>query len=254
MRIEGSNIFLTGASSGIGAALAAEFTRRGARVAAVSRRPVAGVALSVTADLTVAAERARAAGEVLAELGRVDILVNNAGVGVYGPSWRTPMEDMRRMFELNLFAAVDLTQRFVPGMVERRAGMVVNVASIAAKVTLPWFTLYSASKAAVEAATRGLRMELEGTGAGAMLVCPGYVKTQFQASVLGGHPPQRLAHNRHFSATAEAVARAVAEGVESGARTVLTPAAGWALVAAARLAPGVVDGRLRAMMEEAGDA
>lgn len=231
-----------------------ELTRRGGRVAAVSRRRVEGVAFCVEADLTIPAERARAAAEALAALGRVDVLVNNAGVGVYAPSWKTPMDDMRRMFELNLFAAVDLTQRFVPDMAGRKSGLVVNVASIASKVPLPWFTLYSASKAALEAFTRGLRMELHGTGVDAMLVCPGYVKTNFQAAVLGGRPPAKLAHNKRFASTAETVARTVADGIESGTRTVLTPGLGWALVAASRLAPGLVDARLRAMMEAAGDA
>ncbi|MFN0102557.1 MAG: SDR family NAD(P)-dependent oxidoreductase [Bryobacteraceae bacterium] len=253
LRIDGSNIFLTGASSGIGASLAVELARRGARVAAVSRRAASGVVVSITADLAVPAERERAAAEALSALGHVDILINNAGVGVYAPSWRTPMDDMRRMFEVNLFAAVDFTQRLAPSMLERRSGLVVNVASIASKVPLPWFTLYSASKAGLEAFTRGFRMEVQRTGVGAMLVCPGYVKTNFQASVLGGAPPPKLAHSKRFASTAETVARAVADGIESDARTVLTPALGWAFVAASRLMPRIVDARLRAMMETALD-
>ena len=253
LRIEGSNIFLTGASSGIGAALALELTRRGARVAGVARRAAAGVAVPIVADFGVPAERARAAAEALAALGRVDLLINNAGVGVYAPSWQCAMEDMRRMFEVNFFGAVDLTQRLVPGMVQQGSGMVVNVASIASKVPLPWFTLYSASKAALEAFTRGLRMELASSGVQAMLVCPGYVKTGFQGAVLGGRPPEKLVSGKRFASTAEAVALAVAEGIEKETRTVLIPAAGWALVAASRLAPGLVDGQLLAMMETAGD-
>ncbi len=251
MRIEGTHIFLTGASSGIGAALAVELTRRGARVAGVSRRPVEGAALSIPADLTRPEDRQRAVDEALNTLGHIDILINNAGVGLYAPSWQTPMDDLRRMFELNFFAAVDLVQRLTPAMAARRSGLVVNVASIASKVPLPWFTLYSASKAALEAFTRGLRMELEPSGVGAMLVCPGYVKTRFQDSVLSGTPPARLAHNKKFASPAEDVARAIADGIAAGKRTVLTPAIGWALVAAARLAPAVVDARLLAMMESA---
>lgn len=253
MRIEGSNIFLTGASSGIGAALAVELTRRGARVAGVSRRPASGgVALPIVADLAREADRERAVREATA-LGPIDILINNAGVGVYAPSWQCPMEQMRRMFEVNFFAAVDLTQRLAPSMVARGQGMVVNVASIASKVPLPWFTLYSASKAALEAYTRGLRMELTRTGVGAMLVCPGYVQTGFQSAVLGGRPPAKLVSGKRFASTADAVARAVADGIEKDTRTVLTPSLGWALVAASRLAPGLVDGQLLAMMESAGD-
>jgi len=253
LRIEGSNIFLTGASSGIGAALALELTRRGARVAGVSRRPSVAVAVSITADVGLAANRERAVAEALDALGQIDVVINNAGVGVYAPSWQCPMEELRRMFEVNFFGAVDLTQRLAPGMVARGQGLVVNVASIASKVPLPWFTLYSASKAALEAYTRGLRMELARTGVGAMLVCPGYVKTGFQGAVLGGRPPAKLVSGKRFASTAEAVAQAVADGMEKDARTVLTPSLGWALVAASRLAPGLVDGQLLAMMESAGD-
>ena len=222
-------------------------------MAGVSRRAVSGVTVSIEADLAIPSDRERAVSAALAALGRVDILINNAGVGVYAPSWRTSMDDMRRMFDVNFFAAVDLTQRLTPFMVERGSGLAVNVASIASKVPLPWFTLYSASKAALEAFTRGLRMELGATGVGAMLVCPGYVRTNFQASVLGGRPPAKLAAGKRFASTAEAVARAVADGIERDARTVMIPSSGWALVAASRLAPGLVDARLRAMMEAAGD-
>lgn len=248
MRIDGSHVLLTGASSGIGAALAVELTRRGAKVVGVSRRG------DVRADLTDAADRARAYEEVLARLGRVDILINNAGVGLYQPSWTASDELARRMFEVNFFAALDLTQRAVPAMRERGSGLVVNVASIASKVTLPWFTLYSASKAALESFTRGLRIELRGSGVGALLVCPGYVKTQFQASVLAGAVPPKLAHSKQFASTPENVARSVAEGMERNARTVLIPAlAGWAFVAASKAVPELIDARLAAMMEDGDD-
>lgn len=248
MRIDGSHVLLTGASSGIGAALAAELTRRGAKVVGVSRRG------DVRADLASPADRARAFDEARERLGRVDILINNAGVGLYQPSWRASEELVRRMFEVNFFAALDFTQRVVPAMRARGSGLVVNVASIASKVTLPWFTLYSASKAALEAFTRGLRIELRGSGVGAMLVCPGYVKTQFQASVLAGNVPPKLAHSKQFASTPEKVARAVADGMERGSRTVLVPAiAGWGFVAASKVLPRLIDGRLAAMMEDGDD-
>ena len=82
-------------------------------------------------------------------------------MGMYAPSWNAPIDDVRRMFELNFFAPLALTQLVVPHMRERRSGMIVNVGSIAGKVTLPWFTLYSASKYALGSLTDGLRMELK---------------------------------------------------------------------------------------------
>lgn len=252
MRIAGSHIILTGASSGIGEALARELDRRGAKLALVSRsRPPLGAHLFIAADLAVPAQRERAAAEALDALGHVDVLINNAGIGLYAPSWQTDMTKAMHMFEVNFFAAVDLTQRLVPRMIERRRGRIVNVASIASKVTLPWMTLYSASKAALESFTRGLRIELKNTGVGATLVCPGYVKTAFQASVIEGQPPPKLAHNKRFASTSEEVARAIAHGIERNSRTVLTPSIGWGFVAASRMAPDWLDGRLRAMMDDA---
>ena len=106
--------------------------------------------------------------------------------------------------------------------------MIVNIGSIAGKVTLPWFTLYSATKFALGSLTEGLRMELGRDGIRTMVVCPGYVSTAFQSHALVGRPPDRLLKGKKFAITAEQCAEAVARGVERDARTVVTPAVGWA--------------------------
>jgi len=243
-KLGGQHVLITGASSGIGAAVSKELERRGARIESISRRA------GIRADLALPAERAQAFDEALRRLGHIDVLINNAGAGAYAPSWRANLDEARLMFEINLFAAIDLTQRAVPGMLARKAGHIVNVASIASKVTLPWFTLYSASKAALEAFSSGLRVELRRTGVGVTLVCPGYVKTNFQSSVLSGTVPPRLAHSKRFASTPERVAAAIADGIERRARTVLIPGlAGWSFVAASKLLPSLIDARLGAMME-----
>jgi len=148
------------------------------------------------------------------------------------------------MMELNFFAALEMTQLAAPSMRARRSGMVVNVGSIAGKVTLPWFTLYSASKFALGSFTDGLRMELRQDGIHAMTVCPGYVETDFQAHVLGGAPPTSIRKSRMFKITAAQCAEAIAKGIERDARQVVTPRAGWLLVVAERLFPEIVDRRL----------
>jgi short-subunit dehydrogenase len=168
-------------------------------------------------------------------------------MGTYQPSWNIPLEDARRMMELNFFALLALTQLVVPHMRERRSGMIVNVGSIGGKVVLPWMTVYSASKYAVGALTEGMRMELRRYGIGCMLVCPGYVKTGFQRHVIAGRAPQPVEKGRRFAITAEQCATAIRRGVERGARTVVTPRAGWLLVAAARLLPGLVQARMAEM-------
>jgi short-subunit dehydrogenase len=190
-------------------------------------------------------DRRRIAEGTLAHFGRIDVLINNAGVGLYAPAYEAPMDQVRAMFELNFFAALEMAQLAGVAMRERRSGTIVNVSSIAGLVTLPWFTLYSASKYAVCSLTDGLRMELRPFGIHAMAVCPGYVRTGFQAHVLAGHAPGGLASTRdRFAITAEQCAEAIARGVERNARTVVTPRVGWLMVAGARLLPWLVDAQM----------
>ena len=250
MRIEGKVALITGASAGIGAACAAEFARAGARLSLTARTKdgleAAGGpdALVTPGDLTDEAVRTRVVERTLERYGAIDILINNAGMCLYMPSWHTPMEEARRLWELNFFALLGMTQAVAPHMRARATGMIVNVGSIAGKVTLPWFSLYSASKFAVGALTEGLRMELLGAGVRTMLVCPGYVATGFQSHVIGGHPPDRVLRGKRFAITAAACARAIRRGVERDARTVVTPRSGWLLVALMRLFPGEVERRM----------
>ena len=247
MRIDGKVTLITGASEGLGAACAAEFARAGALLSLAARseeglRRAGGPGALITAgDLTVEEARRAAVERTIARFGRIDILINNAGVGVYRPSWATPMDEARRMWELNFFAALGMAQLVAPHMRERRSGTIVNVSSIAGEFTLPWLPLYSASKSALGAWTEALRMELGLDGSHAMLVCPGYVKTEFHRHAMGGKPPGKIAAGKRFAISPEDCARAIRRGVERGARTVMAPRSGWLLVAAARLFPGVVE-------------
>jgi len=248
---------ITGGSEGIGAACAAEFRRSGARLSLTARsenklKAIGGPDAVITAgDLTEESTRQLAVKRTIARFGAIDILINNAGVGLYYPSWRTPIEEARRLMELNFFALLGMTQLVVPHMRERRAGTIVNIGSVAGKMPLPWITVYSASKYAVGALTEGMRMELKREGIHSMIVCPGYVKTDFQQHAAGGPLPEKLVQGRRFAITAEECATAIRRGVERDARTVVTPRAGWLLVAAMRLFPGFVEARLAAMNETA---
>jgi short-subunit dehydrogenase len=209
--------------------------------------------LVVAADVTDPGARENAVQRTLERFGSIDILINNAGRGLYAPSWKAPMTEVRAMFELNLFAPLEMAQLVVPHMQKRHTGMIVNVGSIAGKVALPWFTLYSATKYALGAWTDGMRMELKRYGIHTMTVCPGYVKTGFQQNVYVGKPPDRVLKGRDTIAiTAEQCARAIANGVERDARTVVTPRLGWLFVAAERLFPSLIDARMTSMHEDYG--
>jgi short-subunit dehydrogenase len=253
MRIEGKVVLITGGSEGIGAACAAEFGRSGARLSLTARsedklRAIGGPEAVITAgDLTEEVTRQRAVERTIARFGAIDILINNAGIGFYGPSWGMPLQEARRLMELNFFALFGMTQLVVPHMRARRAGMIVNIGSIAGKMPLPWLTVYSVSKYAVGALTEGMRMELKRDGIHTMIVCPGYVKTNFQQHAAGEPLPEKIVRGRRFAITAEECATAVRRGVERNARTVVTPRAGWLLVAAMRLFPGFVEARLAAI-------
>jgi short-subunit dehydrogenase len=241
---------ITGASEGIGAACAREFRKRGALLSLTARSEdklveVGGAGALVTAgNITDPEVRRRVVRRTLERFGAIDILINNAGVGLYSPACEAPLDKAHAMFELNFFAPLAMIQLIAPHMRERGAGMVVNIGSIAGKVTLPWFTLYSATKFALGSLTEGLRMELAQDGIRSMVVCPGYVSTSFQSHALVGQAPDRLLKGKRFAITPEQCAEAVARGVERDARTVVTPRIGWALIAAQRLLPAIVEAQM----------
>jgi len=206
--------------------------------------------LVVPADLTKSEDVARVAAEALARYGRIDVLVNNAGVGLYLPCWRLEPAQARALMEVNFFAPLELLRRIVPAMQRQGSGTLVNVSSVAGQVSLPWLTLYSASKAALNHLSDGLRVELRGTGIRVVAVCPGYVRTGFPQHVLAGAIPQGVARRRHLTITADQCAEAIVEGVVKGKRTVVTPRLGWLFVWAARLFPATIDGVLAGLRGE----
>jgi len=256
MRIDGKVALITGASEGIGAACAAVFAKRGARLSLVARseeklRAAGGPEAVVTAgDLTQPEVRERAVAATIERFGAIDILINNAGMGLYDPAWRAPMADARHLFELNFFAPLALAQLVAPHMRQRRSGVIVNVSSLAGRMTLPWLTLYSASKYALCSLTDGLRMELGKSGIHLITVCPGYVKTNFQDHALGGEPPPQISRGKKFAITPEQCAEAIAKGVERRARTVMAPRSNWLLILAERLFPSLVDAQMAAILED----
>lgn len=245
---------ISGGSEGVGAACARELLRRGASVSLTARTAEtlakvgpeypAGRVFTLAGDITDPAHRQRWVSDTLQHFKRIDILINNAGVGLYQPSHAADPEQVRRLFELNLLAPVDLVRLVAPGMKERRSGCIVNVGSIAGKATLPWLTLYSASKYALGSYTDGLRMELGRYGIHSMIVCPGYVNTDFQQHILAGQVPSTVKSGKWFRISAERCARDIADGIERNKRTVVTPSTGWAFVLLQRLLPGRVEKHL----------
>jgi len=169
-------VLITGCSSGYGLATAQAFLARGWRVIATMRTPrsdllPASPALRVMAlDVT----RADSIEQALAEAGTVDVLVNNAGIGLMSAFEATPMATVRELFETNTFGTMAMCQAVIPGMRERRAGVIVNVTSTATLAPYPLVAAYTASKSAIEGFTASLEHELKEFGVRVKLVEPGY--------------------------------------------------------------------------------
>lgn len=185
-------ILVTGASSGIGAALSRQFAAGGGHVAMVARRgdrlesmvrefaegPGKGVA--VVADLVESGTAVRVVEEATAKLGGpIDVLVNNAGIGEYGRFVDNPVDDLDRMMTLNVHAVVQLTRVVLPGMVERKQGRVLSIASSAAFQPTPYMAVYGATKAFVLHFSMAIWQEVRKQGVGVTCVCPGPVDTEF---------------------------------------------------------------------------
>src|SRR6202012_281618 len=178
-------ILVTGASSGLGLATANALAAAGHIVYGASRsiKNAAGTSFkTLQMDVTDDASVNAAVSQILTDEGRIDVLVNNAGNGITGPLYAMPVEEAKKQFEVNFFGVVRVSSAVLPGMIERKQGMVINIGSLAGLFGLPYQGLYSASKFAIEGYSESLRMELQYTGVKVVVITPGYLKTDFTAS------------------------------------------------------------------------
>ncbi len=227
-----STALVTGASAGIGEAIARQLAARGHGVTLVARREDRLRALAdelakkhgvraeaIAADLGGAAAREALAARI-DELGLVvEILVNNAGFGGSGAFADSDGERLVQMVELNAVALLDFQARYLPAMVDRGRGAVINIASTAAFQPIPGTATYAATKAFVLSLSEAVHEELKGTGVELTAVCPGPVKTEFAEAAGIGQAEERLPGV--FWLAAEDVATAAIKGVESGKRVVV---------------------------------
>jgi len=247
--LEGKVFIVTGASGGIGAHLATGLRFRGAKLVLTARgegkmrQASAPGDLIIAGDLTEERTRIAIVEGAAARFGKIDALINNAGRGSYYSPSAAPPDDARSLFELNFFAPLHLAQLATPYLC-RTGGTLVNVASIAGQISLPWLPVYSASKFALTSLSTAQRIELRGHGVNVMTVFPGYVDTEFQANAAGGNPPQRIAQGKRFAVSAIDCAEAILRGIEKRSRVVVTPRIGWVAVWMNRLMPAFVESRM----------
>jgi short-subunit dehydrogenase len=244
--LEGKVLIVTGASDGIGAQLAIALRKRGAKLVLNARNEARIRAAAAPGDLVLAGDlmledtRAALVRGAVERFGKIDVLINNAGRGSYYAPSNAPLEDARSLFELNFFAPLHLAQLATPFLRDSK-GVLVNVASIAAQISLPWLPVYSASKFALASLSSTQRMELRRYGVSVMTVFPGYVDTDFQAHSTGSEPPDRVAKGKRFAVTAAQCAEAIIRGIERRRSVVVTPRIGWAAVWMNRLFPGFME-------------
>lgn len=181
---------ITGASAGIGRAAAELLLKNGYKVYAGARRvermkDLEGLGAVVLAlDVTAEASLKSAVETVLKNEGRLDILINNAGYGAHGAVEDVPIEEARRQFEVNVFGLARLTQLALPHMRAAGGGTIINISSIAGKITMPAGGWYHASKHAVEAYSDALRLEVAQFGIKVILIEPGAIKTEWDNTAL----------------------------------------------------------------------
>jgi short-subunit dehydrogenase len=240
MQLTDAVVLVTGASAGIGRVAAARFAAKGAQVLVHGRDPertnkVAGEVggRALVADLALPADRQRLVAEALDAFGHVDVLVNNAGFGYYGPVSTMAVDAIRRLIEVDLLAAVELTRLLLPGMVEQKRGAICFVTSIAGRTGVAGEAVYSATKAGLDAFAESLRGETVGSGINISVVVPGVVDTGFFET--RGAPYTRT---RPRPIPADTVADAVIRAVEHDRAEVWAPQ--WLRIAPTvrALAPG----------------
>ncbi len=212
MRIAGSSVLLTGATGGLGHAIARALHARGARLTLSGRRasvlePLAAElgARALAADLSdrVALER------VLDDVGDVDILIANAGLPAAGRLESFSIEEIDRAIEVNVRAPIVLARALAPAMLERGRGHLLFVSSLSAKAPTPGAAIYNASKAALRGFATGLRADLHGSGVGVSAVFPGFISEAGMFADAGVQLPRGVGKR-----TPEDVARAVLGAIE----------------------------------------
>lgn len=223
----GKLVWITGASSGIGEALAREAADRGARLILSSRRAEALEQLRLSlpgADnhiiLPLDVGRASALETTLAEhadmLSHVDVLFNNAGISQRALTWEASRESERQIMETNFFGATAVARAVLPGMIDRNAGTIVVISSATGKFGFPLRSSYAASKHALHGYFESLRAELKGRDVRITMVCPGRIRTNisFHALVADGSAHNQLDPGQQGGIPAETCARTIIHAAE----------------------------------------
>jgi len=234
MELAGKVVVITGASMGIGEAIAKIFADQGASVVMLSRdasrleeaRARVGHTertLALTCDVRHREDIDRAIGLTVHHFQRIDVWVNNAGHGLLDSVAQLNMAACREMFDTNFFGAIGAMQAVIPVMRRQGVGTIINISSVAGHIPIPFHAAYSATKFALNAMGKAARVELKADGIHVLTVCPGYVRTAFGKNAVQGNEMKRVRPQSVRGITAERVARATLHGYLKQKREVIVP-------------------------------
>jgi short-subunit dehydrogenase len=246
-KLENKVAIVTGASTGIGEAIAKLFASEGAKLALAARsldkletlaRSLGPDVLPLRTDMTDPTQIREMVRLTVERFGRLDILINNAGVGLYGTFAEMPPEHLQHLVATNWLGPAYAIQAAIPYLRKQRRGQIINISSVAGKVAIPWMTAYSSTKFALNALSYGLRMELEEDNIQVISVCPGRIKTPFNANAFKDASTSPLPPG---GISPERVARAILRASLRGTREIIVPAGNWSFVWFHFPIPGIVD-------------
>ena len=256
MELEGKVVVVTGASMGIGEAIAKVFAEEGASVVLLSRDAARAEAARVrigcldrTAALSCDVRHSEDIDRVLAltlhHFKRVDVWINNAGHGLLDSVAQTDMQACHELFETNFFGAMSAMQAVIPVMRQQGEGedrgTIINISSVAGHIPLPFHASYSATKFALNAIGKAAGVELKKEGIHVLTVCPGYVQTAFSENAVRGNELKKVRPGSVRGISAERVARATLRGYLKRKREVIVPWTMHVPVKLYQLFPAVVE-------------
>jgi len=238
MEINGKIVLVTGASSGIGEATAKAMAEEGAHAVLLARNETAllkvaesissrgGKVSTYAVDISRADTVEKVARSIQDDVGLPDIIVNNAGAGQWKPTEQTLPGEAVEMMAVPYFGAFNITRAFLPEMLERRSGHIVNMTSASAYFPMPGSTAYTAARWAMRGFSESLRADLHGTGIHVTLIAPGKVDTPYFENNPGTErqiPKIATFTPLYPTLTAEQVAQAIVQAVRKNAKVVIIP-------------------------------
>jgi short-subunit dehydrogenase len=187
-------VIVTGASSGIGKASAEALARAGFTVFGTSRRTITSAPKQVTmltCDVTDEGSVKKLVSDVLAKTGRIDVLVNNAGIGLFGGAEESSVDQVRTLFDVNLFGVMRVTNAVLPSMRQNGGGRIINVSSVHGFIPAPYSAHHGATKHALEGYSESLDHETRAFGVRVSLIEPAFTRSAFDQNALKPDSPLR---------------------------------------------------------------